>query len=150
LPRGRHQQVLEVDDEEMLVRLGTETLIELGYAAVGFSSSSEGLAVFRADPERFETVLTVERMPEMSGSALIAELQALRPGIPVILMSGHLGPELTAWARSAGVSSALNKPVSRRELAAALRLALRRAAPAPRHRVKASALAPRPPADRRA
>ena len=40
MPRGDGQQVLIVDDEEPLVRLATETLAELGYAPVGFTSSS--------------------------------------------------------------------------------------------------------------
>ena len=34
-PRGDHQRVLIVDDEEPLVRLATETLAELGYMPVG-------------------------------------------------------------------------------------------------------------------
>src|SRR4030095_12073289 len=38
LPRGDGQRVLIVDDEEPLVRLASETLEELGYAPVGFTS----------------------------------------------------------------------------------------------------------------
>jgi CheY-like chemotaxis protein len=125
LPRGRHQQVLVVDDEELLVRLTTETLIELGYVAVGFTSPTEALAAFRAHPERFDAVLTDERMPDMPGSVLIAALRELRHDIPVILMSGYLGAGVTGRARAAGVKTILAKPVSRRELAAALALSLR-------------------------
>ena len=125
LPRGGHQQVLVVDDEEMLVRLTTETLIELGYVAVGFTSPTEALAAFRAHPERFDAVLTDERMPDMPGSVLVAALRELRPDIPVILMSGYLGAGVTVRARAAGVTTILAKPVSRRELAAALTLSFR-------------------------
>jgi CheY-like chemotaxis protein len=42
--------VLIVDDEEPLVQLATRTLEELGYAPVGFTSSSAALAAIRADP----------------------------------------------------------------------------------------------------
>src|SRR5207344_2704770 len=51
-PRGNRQQVLIVDDEEPLVRLATETLADLGYAPLGFTSSSAALEAFRAEPER--------------------------------------------------------------------------------------------------
>src|SRR5262249_60599706 len=37
-PAG-HGRVLIVDDEEPLVRLASETLTEIGYAAVGFTAS---------------------------------------------------------------------------------------------------------------
>ncbi len=68
-PRGDGQRVLVVDDEEPLVRLATRTLEELGYVPVGFTSSSAALAAFRADPERFDAVVTDERMPGISGRA---------------------------------------------------------------------------------
>src|SRR5205807_1635561 len=46
---------------------------------------------FRADPQRFDAVLTDERMPGRSGSALIREVRGIRQAIPVVLMSGYLG-----------------------------------------------------------
>ena len=88
LPRGEGQRVLVVDDEEPLVRLATETLEDLGYAPVGFTSSAAALAAFRADPGRFDAVLTDERMAGVSGSALIREVRGIRRRIPVVLMSG--------------------------------------------------------------
>ncbi len=63
MPRGDGQRVLIVDDEEPLVRLATRTLEELGYAPVGFTSSGAALAAFRADPQRFDALITDERMP---------------------------------------------------------------------------------------
>jgi anti-sigma regulatory factor (Ser/Thr protein kinase) len=49
LPRGGGQRVLVVDNEEMLLTLVTETLDELGYSAIGFTSS---LAASRRLPRR--------------------------------------------------------------------------------------------------
>ena len=39
---------------------------------------ASALAAFRADPQRFDAVLTDERMPGLSGSALIRELRGIR------------------------------------------------------------------------
>ena len=91
LPRGDGQRVLIVDDEEPLVQLATRTLADLGYVPIGFTSSAAALAAFRADPERFDALITDERMPEMSGSALIREVRGMRSSMPVVLMSGYLG-----------------------------------------------------------
>jgi PAS domain S-box-containing protein len=119
LPRGGGQRVLVVDDEEPLVQLATRTLEELGYAPVGFTSSDAALAAFRADPQQFDALVTDERMPGLSGSALIHEVRGIRSSIPVVLMSGYLG---TAAGKADEV---LQKPLSARDLATSLARVLR-------------------------
>ncbi|HYJ42168.1 MAG TPA: PAS domain S-box protein, partial [Steroidobacteraceae bacterium] len=94
LPRGRGQRVLIVDDEEPLVQLASRTLEELGYAPVGFTSSSAALAALRAGPQHFDALITDERMPEMSGSELIREVRGMCGPMPIVLMSGYLGTAL--------------------------------------------------------
>jgi signal transduction histidine kinase/CheY-like chemotaxis protein len=120
LPRGRGQQVLIVDDEEPLVQLATRMLEELGYAPVGFTSSSAALAAFRADPQRFDALITDERMPEMSGSALIREVRGMRGSLPVVLMSGYLG------STEGEADEVLQKPLSSRDFATSLAKVLKR------------------------
>jgi CheY-like chemotaxis protein len=127
LPRGAHEQVLVVDDEEALVRLATDTLTGLGYVPVGFTSSREALAAFTAHPDRFDAVLTDERMPGLSGSELIRALRQVRPSVPVVLVSGYLGAAVVRRAREAGADAVLGKPVARHELASALARVLGRA-----------------------
>jgi PAS domain S-box-containing protein len=123
--RGQGQTVLLVDDEETLVRLGEEMLAELGYEPVGFVSSSAALEAYRAEPERFDVLLTDEAMPGLSGSQLAREARALRPLLPIVLMSGFVSPGLAQRAREAGVAEVLNKPLASCELACALATALR-------------------------
>jgi nitrogen-specific signal transduction histidine kinase len=125
IPRGDGQRVLIVDDEEPLVRLATRTLEELGYAPVGFTSSTAALEAFRAAPERFDALITDERMPGMSGSALIREVRGIRGGMPIVLMSGYVGGAVTRRARSAGAEEVLKKPLSARDLATSLARVLR-------------------------
>jgi CheY-like chemotaxis protein len=140
LPRGGGQRVLVVDDEEPLVTLATRTLEELGYAPIGFTSSSAALAALRADPQRFDALITDERMPGMSGSALIREVRGIRSSLPVVLMSGYLGPTADKVRESGlfqtlgmsqkiaaalGADEVLQKPLSARDLATSLARVLR-------------------------
>jgi PAS domain S-box-containing protein len=122
---GNGETVLLVDDEEALVRLGEETLAELGYEPVGFSSSTAALAALRADPARFDAVLSDESMPGLTGSELAREARALRPGLPVVLMSGFVSPALLARAREAGVAEVVGKPLVAGDIARCLANALR-------------------------
>jgi CheY-like chemotaxis protein len=118
LPRGEGQRVLVVDDEEPLAQLATETLKRLGYSPIAFTSSAAALAAFRANPQEFDALLTDERMPGLSGSALIREVRGIRDAIPVVLMSGYLG------INSVDADVVVKKPLSARELAASMARAL--------------------------
>jgi PAS domain S-box-containing protein len=123
---GSGETILLVDDEVALVRLGEEMVAKLGYDAVGLSSSTEALALFRAEPERFDAVLSDEAMPGLTGSELTAEIRKIRPNIPVVLMSGYVTPSLSARARDAGVLEVLAKPLASHDIARSLASALRR------------------------
>jgi len=120
LQRGKGQRVLIVDDEEPLVQIAARMLEELGYKPIGFTSSSAALAAFRADPKRFDALITDERMPEMSGTALIDAVRGIRSPLPVVLMSGFPGTTRGA------ADEVLQKPLSRRDFASSLARVLKR------------------------
>ena len=124
LPRGNGETIMIVDDEPALVTLAEETLAELGYKPVGFESSPAALQAFRAEPKRFDLVLTDETMPDLTGTELARDIRQLRPEVSIILMSGYSGTQLSARAQAAGVIDVLRKPLVRRDLAEAVARAL--------------------------
>jgi CheY-like chemotaxis protein len=126
--RGGGETVLLVDDERSLVLLGEEMLAALGYEPVGFDSAANALKAFRAEPARFDLVLADEVMPEMTGTELAMALRAIRPELPILLMTGHAGPARTDRLRAAGVREVLKKPLLSRTIAEALTRQLRPAA----------------------
>jgi CheY-like chemotaxis protein len=126
LPQGRGEVVMIVDDEAALVRLAEETLAELCYEPVGFHSSRAALEAFAAEPGCYDLVLTDETMPDLTGSQLAREIRKLRPDVPVMLMSGYRGAQLSACAQAAGVDGVLHKPLLSRDIAESLARALAR------------------------
>ena len=125
IPQGAGETILLVDDEELLVRLGEEMIARLGYEPVGFTTGAAALDAFRAEPQRFNAVLSDEAMPEMTGSELARAIRRLRPEMPIVLMSGFVNPALTASARDIGVCEVLAKPLVARDIARCLANALR-------------------------
>jgi len=117
LPRGNGETVMIVDDEPALVALAEETLAALGYEPLGFCSSLAALQAFRAQPARFDLILTDEMMPDLTGTELAREILQLRPDSSIILMSGYGGPQLRVRAQAAGVLEVLRKPLVRRDIA---------------------------------
>jgi CheY-like chemotaxis protein len=117
LPHGHGQTVMIVDNEKALVALAEEMLAELGYEPIGFTSSVAALDAFREAPQRFDTVLTDETMPELIGTDLAHQIRLLRPDIPIVLMSGYSGAPLNERARAVGVREVLHKPLQSRDIA---------------------------------
>ncbi len=109
-----------VDDERPLVELAEEIAAQVGYEPVGFSSSTAALGAFRAAPHRFDAVITDEAMPELTGIEFARRLREIRPGLPVVLMTGYGSEDLMTEAARVGVSEVLRKPLRRSDLADAL------------------------------
>ncbi len=119
-PLGQGQRVLIVDDEKPLLELTTDTLRELGYQPIGFSSAPSALRAFQADPSAFDILITDQHMPDMSGDKLIREVRRVRPLIPVILVSGYLGDITASHSDSAWSDEVLIKPLRTNTLATSL------------------------------
>jgi CheY-like chemotaxis protein len=117
---GAGQAILIVDDEPELVRLAEEIVASLGYEAIGFSDASAAIESFRRAPERFDAVLTDERMPVLHGTTLAAMIHALRVDIPILLVTGHREKQTDARALRAGITEVLDKPLRAGDLRAAL------------------------------
>ena len=115
-----------VDDEPALVELCEEILADVGYEPVGFRSSTQALQRFRADPARFDVVLTDEAMPDLTGAELGREIRRIRPDMPVVLMSRHGGTQLAERAAAMAVNELLRKPLQARDLAESLARVLRK------------------------
>ncbi|MBW1870212.1 MAG: response regulator, partial [Deltaproteobacteria bacterium] len=83
LPTG-NERILFIDDEQILVEIGSQMLERLGYKVVTKRSSVQALELFRAEPDRFDLVITDMTMPHMTGDNLAQELFKIRPDIPVM------------------------------------------------------------------
>ena len=124
VPRGHGEHILVIDDEEILVRLGQKVLAALGYEVVGTSQPGEALALVRADPDRFALVLTDQTMPGMTGLQLTAQLRAIRPDLPIVLMTGQSQMLTRERLAMAGITQFLSKPMTFHALGTAVHAAL--------------------------
>lgn len=129
LPQGRGQRILVVDDEPALVELNEELLANLGYEPVGYTEPQLAWAALQADPQGFDLLITDEIMPGLNGTELAQQAHALRPNLPILMVSGYGGPQLEERARQAGVQQVLAKPLQGAVMARALAALLSASAP---------------------
>ncbi|MCC7493840.1 MAG: PAS domain S-box protein [Fimbriimonadaceae bacterium] len=122
VPRAGH--VLLVDDEPVIVRMATRILERLGMTVEAHSQAHAAYEALVSDPGRFDLVLTDQTMPGLTGLQLAARLRDLRPGLPVVVMTGFSQEIDPAEVDQLAVAAVLFKPFTAEELAAALLRAL--------------------------
>ena len=119
----RGPTVLVVDDDENPRKLITRILTRGGFRIVTATDGVEALKCIRSQP--IDLVLTDMLMPEMDGAELLDALQADRPGVPVIAMSGALEwKDRLRNGGHAGACATLSKPFGAAQLLDAVRESL--------------------------
>lgn len=114
-----------MDDEPQLAALGRRQLKRLGIEVSAHSSSLQALEDFVASPHASDIVISDDMMPHMSGLELVKALKALRPELPVLMVTGY-GSDLSSEVlASHGVNRVLLKPFEAAELKSALSELLR-------------------------
>ncbi len=73
---------------------------------------------------RPDCVLLDLHMPRVDGFEVLERLRALRPAVPVVVITGRDTPESRARAGSLDADAYLRKPVERGELIDAIRLTM--------------------------
>ena len=116
--------LLFVDDEEALVEMNRERLQRLGYEVVTTTNGPEALDIFRADPHRFDLVITDYTMPQMTGFELASAIVDMRPDLPVILCSGLHDNISCEQAGAPGIKAFISKTSGKQELADLIRKVL--------------------------
>lgn len=109
--------VLYLDDEETLVLLASRMLEHLGHSIAGFVDANEALAAFKAEPRRFDLVLTDMSMPGTSGLEFAQEILKIEPGTVVVISTGCVDPNWADHALALGVRAVVEKPMTLGEMA---------------------------------
>jgi len=118
------ESVLFVDDDPMTATLARRGLQSLGYRVASFTGAGDALEAFARQPDGFDLVFLDLTMPELDGMALAERIQALRPGLPIILVTG----QNSAWTLPANAhvtfQGIVAKPFTPQDLGNALRKVL--------------------------
>ncbi|MBN2716560.1 MAG: response regulator [Deltaproteobacteria bacterium] len=118
------ETLLVVDDEPLLVDICGKLLQSMGYRVITTMDVNEALDVLQDESVHIDLLLTDQTMPQMKGSELAARAMKLRPGLPVILCTGFSRTIDEEAAMKMGISRFIQKPVRKKELAAAVREAI--------------------------
>jgi DNA-binding NtrC family response regulator len=78
--------ILIVDDEKILSLM--DKMLSKKWSTLTAKNGADGLKIFEENKDRIKLVVTDEMMPEMSGSSMMEEIVKIKPGMPVIFVTG--------------------------------------------------------------
>jgi len=111
-------RVLLVDDEPLVRETTQAMLADGGHSVVAVASAREALDIIgRGEP--IDLLLVDYAMPGQNGAQLASEVKRLRPGLPILFVTGYVKDDgLRIWAETGHV--VLQKPFTLHQLLSAI------------------------------
>ena len=81
--------VLFVDDDQIVLEVGSLMLRKLGYSVITASKGQEAIEIFKKIKVAF--VILDMRMPGMNGDEICRQLKKIKPKTKILLASGYVG-----------------------------------------------------------
>ncbi len=105
---GAKASILVIDDEEVVRSLFKETLEELGHRVIAVETAAEGLEL--VEQRDFDLVFLDLKMPGMVGDELFGHIKAIKPRLPVTIITGYPDSGMMARALAQGPFGVMDKP----------------------------------------
>jgi CheY-like chemotaxis protein len=121
--RGRGETVLLAEDDAALRRALGRVITHCGYTVLSAPDGPSAVALAREHPGAIHALVSDVVMPGLGGPELAALLRAERPGLAVVLMSGHSEREIGPVPFGLR-SRFLPKPIDRLQMCEALHAVL--------------------------
>jgi len=104
------ETILLVDDEAVMLEVGTEMLSKLNYKVISARSGKEAVELFMGKKDEIHLTILDMIMPEMNGSETFDLLNQIQPGVKVLVSSGYSLSEEAARISKMGCNSFIQKP----------------------------------------
>jgi CheY-like chemotaxis protein len=103
------ETILLIDDEEMILDVGSAWLTSLGYTVITAATGKEAVDIYRDHGDAIDLVVLDMVMPGMGSGETYDRLKTINPNIKVILSSGYSrGKESDALSHPAWMISLRN------------------------------------------
>ena len=115
---GRSARILVVDDEDAIRTLFQDVLSELGHRVITAGDGAEGLELVKQN--EFDLVFVDLKMPRMNGAEFFKQVTAIKPNLPVIIITGYPDSDLMAQALAEGPLGVMHKPFGDQDITGAV------------------------------
>lgn len=113
--------ILIVDDEEIILDVGTQILAKLGYKVLFARNGKEAIELYKTDMEEINLVILDMIMPDMSGSDTYDKIKDVNPQVKVLLSSGYSIDGEASMILKRGCQGFIQKPFDIKKLSMKLK-----------------------------
>lgn len=115
------ETILLIDDEQMIIDVGSELLEELGYTVVSALSGTEALDVYTENQSSIDLIIMDMIMPGLGGGETFDRLKEIDPEIKVLLSSGYSINGQATQIIERGCDGFIQKPFNVQQLSERIR-----------------------------
>jgi two-component system, NtrC family, response regulator len=116
------QTILIVDDEKNYLLVLEDLLSDEGYQVLTADNAQRALVIFRSHD--LDLVITDMKMPGMDGMALLEQIHADNPDLPVVMMTAFGSVEKAVEGMKKGAFDYIEKPFKNEQLKLTIRKAI--------------------------
>jgi CheY-like chemotaxis protein len=108
--------ILVVDDEDDVRAIAVRALTDAGFDILEAGDGVSGIAMFTTHADTIAAVVLGFALPNLTGVQVFHEIQRIKPGTPVVLMSGFAEVDTAHLIDDAALVGFVQKPFTMREL----------------------------------
>jgi two-component system, NtrC family, response regulator AtoC len=124
-------KILVIDDDRHMRAACSRVLTKAGWLVTCAESGDQGLKEILNVTQKFDVVLVDQLMPGISGMEALAQIRAIDPHLPVILMTGSATDDSALEIKKLGARDCLPKPFTPEQLRNVIISAIQRTDDAP-------------------
>jgi CheY-like chemotaxis protein len=118
------ETILLVEDDELVLEHLSDTLKGLGYTIIPCATGREAIDMIQGGARADMLLTDLILAGGLNGQSVADRILALRPGLPVLFMSGYTETSILESRKLEGPVHFIGKPFRRDEIARKLRAAL--------------------------
>ena len=116
MPHTAARHILVVEDEPLIRMLAVDMLETLGFQALEAGTGEEAVTLAGAHLHQLHALMIDLGLPDQPGEDVIRQILALRPDLPVIVVTGSDAAAAASRLRGQGHISLLEKPYEYNDL----------------------------------
>ncbi|MBW1798006.1 MAG: response regulator, partial [Deltaproteobacteria bacterium] len=120
VPKGT-ETILLVDDEDMMIDVGSQMMEKFGYQVLKARSGKEAIEIYEANKNMIDMVILDMIMPDMGGGDTYDKLSEMYPDIKVLLSSGYSIDGRASEILERGCKGFIQKPFNMSQLSRKIR-----------------------------
>jgi len=121
-----NETILLVDDEAVIIDVGSQLLEKLGYTVIKAKGGAEAIRMYQENKEKIDLVILDMIMPDVGGSEVHEKIKIIDPEVKILLSSGYSINGQAMEILNKGCNGFIQKPFNLKDFSKKIRDVLKK------------------------